>query len=448
MQTIKQTLDGMPANKKDAAYAIIGAVAEGETLPEEITALYLSMTKEQQAAIDFIAGGVDTVEHAEEDGPLTLIHFGIKGMRWGVRNAPGTGGRKPGLSNSTSNTAENRAVARAKVKIGGGTLKDAHLASLKSTGHRIANGVLGDKKFWKKTGIIAGVAALGLGAAAAAPAVIPTATLVNLGIGTGAMVGGGSTAVGGVAATLSPAFAADMAIIGTSIVQAAGFTAVGVGTAGATAANYAGNVKRAITGNRTVNRSAEAVGRALHKHQSEGSKKVRKTLMKAGGVDIRQSALDTDEFLAHFGIRGMRWGVRRENPSGSPAVVKRAVPGKKIKTAGGKGHAPTDDALKAALVGQKAKASGVQSLSSEEMQHALNRMRLENQFRKESEKFNPGLVKKGHEHVKELLGLKDTADLMIKANDSSESVALIKSQMKSAAAKAGVQRVLKKAATA
>lgn len=32
---------------------------------------------------------------------------------------------------------------------------------------------------------------------------------------------------------------------------------------------------------------------------------------------------DTEEFLAHFGVKGMKWGVRRENPGGASGRTNR-----------------------------------------------------------------------------------------------------------------------------
>src|SRR6478735_3085685 len=40
---------------------------------------------------------------------------------------------------------------------------------------------------------------------------------------------------------------------------------------------------------------------------------------------MTQSFEDTDAFLAHFGVKGMKWGVRRETPGGvSPKVNREA----------------------------------------------------------------------------------------------------------------------------
>ena len=83
--------------------------------------------------------------------------------------------------------------------------------------------------------------------------------------------------------------------------------------------------------------------------------------------------------LAHHGIKGMRWGVRRKN-IGSPNEVTVSVDKGKLKAKGGQGHAPAPEAVKTAATKQKAKASGVHSLSNEEIQAAVTRMNLEKNF--------------------------------------------------------------------
>lgn len=92
-----------------------------------------------------------------------------------------------------------------------------------------------------------------------------------------------------------------------------------------------------------------------------------------------------EEVLAHYGVRGMKWGVRKRSSgesSGPTPVVVKTKPGVGIKTSGGKGHPASDDAIKAATARQKAKKSGAHSLSNAEMKSLVERMNLESQYSK------------------------------------------------------------------
>ena len=99
------------------------------------------------------------------------------------------------------------------------------------------------------------------------------------------------------------------------------------------------------------------------------------------------STENVDAFLEHFGIKGMRWGVRRESPS-TPSVPKTPTPvtvitkpnTSKIATRGGERQPASDDAKRTASVHQKLRKSGVNSLSNREMQDLVTRLNLEQQL--------------------------------------------------------------------
>lgn len=77
-------------------------------------------------------------------------------------------------------------------------------------------------------------------------------------------------------------------------------------------------------------------------------------------------------FLEHFGVKGMKWGVRRDNI------------GESAKAAGVKVHEFTKtsaDAKKAGAVRTKAKIAGVQTLTNNDLQQLITRMNLERQFK-------------------------------------------------------------------
>jgi hypothetical protein len=77
-----------------------------------------------------------------------------------------------------------------------------------------------------------------------------------------------------------------------------------------------------------------------------------------------------DDFLAHFGVKGMKWGVRRSS---------------KAK------EAPSHDAATATAIKKRAKAGKVKVLSNTELQQAINRMNLEQQFKRLSVNEKPAV---------------------------------------------------------
>ena len=79
--------------------------------------------------------------------------------------------------------------------------------------------------------------------------------------------------------------------------------------------------------------------------------------------------MDTvDEILAHYGVKGMRWGVRTKSGSDSSTAAP-----KKPKTY-------SSDADKASALGKQAKKQGAQSLSNDEMSLLIRRMQLDSQY--------------------------------------------------------------------
>lgn len=88
--------------------------------------------------------------------------------------------------------------------------------------------------------------------------------------------------------------------------------------------------------------------------------------------------------LSHHGIKGQRWGVRRtraqiDGGGGSDVTVKQ-VPGKSLRTSGGKGRPAHEDAKRAAANKQLAKSSGTASLSNKELQDLITRINAEQNY--------------------------------------------------------------------
>lgn len=114
-----------------------------------------------------------------------------------------------------------------------------------------------------------------------------------------------------------------------------------------------------------------------------------------------------EEFLKHYGIKGMRWGRRRDQPTGPVAVEVKANPGSRVKTSGGKRQNASDDAIRAATYKQKAKKSTVDSLSNKELQDLINRMNMEQQY---TRLRGGGPLERGTKMVKQLIGLGEASN--------------------------------------
>jgi hypothetical protein len=132
--------------------------------------------------------------------------------------------------------------------------------------------------------------------------------------------------------------------------------------------------------------------------------------------------MDTvEEVLAHYGVKGMRWGIRRRRRSESGGdgasttplgvskstvgstkatpVLLKAVPGKPVKVKGGDRQETTADALRSAALKQKARKSGPQALTNEEMRFLVDRLGLEKRLSEVAPKYKT----KGQKFVQDFL---------------------------------------------
>lgn len=96
---------------------------------------------------------------------------------------------------------------------------------------------------------------------------------------------------------------------------------------------------------------------------------------------------EMDATLMHYGVKGMKWGVRKRRSS-TPVdhtptdVTVRSHPGGKIETSGGRNQPPHDDAKKAAAYRQQARASSPSTLSNQQLRALLERTKLETEYAK------------------------------------------------------------------
>jgi 2'-5' RNA ligase len=119
-----------------------------------------------------------------------------------------------------------------------------------------------------------------------------------------------------------------------------------------------------------------------------------------------QHSLTTAElgelFIEHYGVKGMRWGVRnRREPLAVEPMARSRVPhGRKRKTKieveGGENHPAADDAVAVAEAAAKLKKSGTKALSNRELQQIANRIELEDRVARATRS-------KGNKFVRELL---------------------------------------------
>lgn len=87
-----------------------------------------------------------------------------------------------------------------------------------------------------------------------------------------------------------------------------------------------------------------------------------------------------EEFLAHFGIKGMRWGVRKPGTGQASSHV-------------------SPDAARAHQLRATVSKHGTSALTNQDLQHLVTRLNLE----KQHGQLNPAKVSAGHAIVNELL---------------------------------------------
>lgn len=113
-----------------------------------------------------------------------------------------------------------------------------------------------------------------------------------------------------------------------------------------------------------------------------------------GEMEVLSMSDKTEDFLSHYGVLGMHWG-RRKDKVGKVKVAAKSEGRTK----------PSEDAVKAKTFEKTAKTNGTASLTNAELQQLVTRKNLEQQYNR----LSPNTVKKGNDHVKEVLAIAGTA---------------------------------------
>jgi RimJ/RimL family protein N-acetyltransferase/2'-5' RNA ligase len=158
------------------------------------------------------------------------------------------------------------------------------------------------------------------------------------------------------------------------------------------------------------------------------------------GFKVTKEAEDTDDFwggltemayefdaaqssLSHYGVKGMKWGVRR-----SDAELASAPSGPKPRL--------SDDAKVVEKLHGKIETSGTSSLSNQEMRQYLERMDLERRFQQSITSPSPrdqAIIDRGHNQVKRILAIGNTIEKTRKFLETPTGEA-VKTGVKTAAA--------------
>lgn len=107
--------------------------------------------------------------------------------------------------------------------------------------------------------------------------------------------------------------------------------------------------------------------------------------------------------ISHYGVKGMRWGVRRADPGGSSSVASKPAPRPRM----------SEDAKSVERAFSKINRGGTDALSNHELQGLVTRLNLEQQYQRLSSSPTPqqaNAMNAGHNAVKQMLGIGKTVN--------------------------------------
>jgi hypothetical protein len=302
-----------------------------------------------------------------------LKHFGRKGMKWGVRGE--TSGSKSGSSSTKSSALHNKGTT--------------------SKGHALIKRAMGDKTYWKRAAVISGLGVTAVGASLVAPGLVPVYVVGHVGGTTLAvnMVGAASLRVMQIAgyanyanylhrSSPSRVKHADTSLSSTVQDVYDSMSSIQKDTVAVLVTSHVDKVDvsddtELLTVWNTMNDDQKTVAYFL-----------------AGVAELSDEVAHSDpveNILAHFGRKGMKWGVITETSTGSSSSVllREGVSSRgqvRIQTTGGSHRPASEDAKVAAINRHTAKASGINSLSNKELKTVIDRMNLTSGFIKATTK--------------------------------------------------------------
>ena len=131
--------------------------------------------------------------------------------------------------------------------------------------------------------------------------------------------------------------------------------------------------------NQTIQSLHNSHARSANRHSKKAAK-----LRALAATAEHTGFIDEDDFLEHFGVKGMHWGVRRDSSGGGGS--------------GGASHI-SPDAARAHASATAARKHGTSALSNQDLQHLVARSQLERQYGQ----LNQRQASQGEKIAKEIL---------------------------------------------